>query len=181
MPEARRTLKIFLALWPPAAARQQLDQLAKQLIAGCQGRAIRPENLHLTLLFIGEVAPSVLPKLGQAVSVVKQPAFHMILDEIRYWKREGIVVAGMQQPPAALLELVQALRQALSTMEIPFDARPFKPHVTLVRNAKCRELPDSMTVIDWEVAQWSLVQSLPTPQGVVYRALTNWLLEPPGP
>ncbi|SDX55843.1 RNA 2',3'-cyclic phosphodiesterase [Nitrosomonas halophila] len=174
-------LKIFLALWPLAATRRQLDQLARQLATGCRGRSIRAENLHLTLLFIGEVAPDLLPKLSQAASAVKQAAFHMTLDEIRYWKREGIVVAGMQQPPAALLELVQALRQAYSTMETPFDDRPFKPHVTLVRNAKCRLLPDSMPAIDWEVAQWSLVQSLSTPQGVVYRSLANWLLEPSGP
>ena len=52
-----RTVRVFFAIWPDNAAQKQLAALAKQLQAEslCGGRKIKPENIHLTLVFVGEV------------------------------------------------------------------------------------------------------------------------------
>jgi len=180
-PSVDSFIKVFFALWPENAAREQLDRLAKQLAITSKGSRIRSENLHLTLLFIGEIEPSLVPKLCQIVSSLKQSSFDLVLDKISFWKRAGIVIAGTKQPPAGLLALVQDLQQALSTSGIHYDAREFKPHVTLVRNAKHHPLPDLLPTISWKVTGWSLVQSQPTSRGVSYRALASWKLESHNP
>lgn len=178
MSRVGHAIKIFFALWPENASREQLYRLAKQLAMNCEGRRIRPENLHLTLLFIGELESSVVPLLCKAVSAIHHPAFELVLDRIAYWKRAGIVVAEASQYPVELTALVQDLEQVLSALNIQYDARDFKPHITLVRNAKNRMLPDLTPAIGWKVTGWSLVQSQSIPRGIAYRALASWLLEP---
>lgn len=181
MPGVHRFVKIFFVLWPEVTAKEKLDRLAKQLAITSGGSRIRSENLHLTLLFIGEVDASLVPKLCQAVSILKQPSFDLVLDKVSFWKRAGIIIAGTKRPPAGLLALVQDLRQTLSTSGIQYDAREFKPHVTLVRNAKHHQLPDLLPTISWKVTAWSLAQTQPTSRGISYRALANWGLEPRNP
>ncbi len=176
--DSRSTIRIFIALWPEDTVRSQLNQLAGQLATNCEGKRIRLENLHLTLSFIGQVDKNVIPRLCQALSAIKQPAFDLSLDQVYFWKREGVVAAGMKHCPTELTFFVQDIRQILSTSNIQYDTREFVPHVTLVRNAKHRRLPDSIPAIDWRVTRWSLAQSRSTPYGVAYHLLANWALEP---
>jgi 2'-5' RNA ligase len=49
--------RMFFALWPDAAARAALAGLAAEVVRGGGGRAPAAANLHLTLAFVGAVAP----------------------------------------------------------------------------------------------------------------------------
>ncbi|WP_287719822.1 2'-5' RNA ligase family protein [Nitrosomonas sp.] len=59
MSDAASSVRLFFALWPQEEARKQLARLARRIADQCAGRCVRPENLHLTLAFIGEVDSSV--------------------------------------------------------------------------------------------------------------------------
>jgi 2'-5' RNA ligase len=56
-----RPLRLFFACWPDAALQEQLAQLGRQLQRQSGGKPSRRENLHLTLVFLGDVASSDLP------------------------------------------------------------------------------------------------------------------------
>jgi hypothetical protein len=58
-------LRVFFALWPDADVRDQLAGLARAAAERAHGRAPPPENLHMTLVFVGEVPQdSVAPLQG---------------------------------------------------------------------------------------------------------------------
>ena len=62
------TARVFFAIWPDAAAQKRLAELAEQLEAVCDGRKVRAENIHLTLVFLGEVSVDRLDALCQAAN-----------------------------------------------------------------------------------------------------------------
>lgn len=178
MPSMPHVVRLFFALWPAATTRNQLIKQAQQLGNDCPGRRIRPENLHLTLIFIGETNQSNVPKICQAVSTIHQPSFSLSLDKIYFWKKAGVVVAGASQYPTALAMFVENLQHLLTALAIHYDdTHVFTPHVTLFRNVRHCKLPASIEPIDWSVTHWSLVQSRQTTYGSVYQSIADWPLE----
>lgn len=174
------SVRLFFALWPQEAVRKQLARLARRIADQCAGRCVRPENLHLTLAFIGEVDSSVVPILRQAGSAIHRTSFDLLLDKLHCWGKGSIIVAGVSQPCGELTVLVQDLRNQLSAAGVRYDTVKFVPHVTLVRNAKRepeqKHFPETIPPVAWAADRWSLVQSRPTPYGSAYQSLADWAL-----
>ena len=57
------------------------------------------------------------------------------------------------------MQLQAALGDELQRLAIPFDAREFRPHVTLARRASEAALPQQQVLIDWHVDGYVLVES----------------------
>lgn len=163
--------RLFFALWPDEAAAQALHAQADRGLAVCGGRAMRIESLHLTLAFLGQVAADRLDELHVLGAAVALPAFTFRLDTLGYWQRNRILWAGCRVAPAQLQGLAAELRHRLDTAGIGYAAGEFVPHVTLLRDARCREAPPLDTPIDWTVREFCLVLSEP---GAHYRPLARW-------
>lgn len=171
------TVKVFFAAWPDAAAQERLSKLAGQLVNICGGREINPSLIHLTLVFIGNVTNQQLETLRQVANEVKQLSFDLTMDEIQYWQHNRIVHVGPSQCPAELSALVNDLQNRLSAAGFSLEKRSYIPHITLVRKALCKNLPNLTTSISWHVNEWTLVQSKQTDQGSVYISLDRWPLK----
>ncbi len=96
-----------------------------------RGRYSPPENLHLTLAFIGEYGNP--DAVMDALNSVPFEPFPLRLDRLGnfgdlYW-------AGIADNPH-LAAFVKRLRRALSDRNVPFDRKRFSPHITLVRKAE---------------------------------------------
>lgn len=96
-----------------------------------RGRYSPPENLHLTLAFIGEYGNP--DAVMDALNSVPFEPFPLRLDRLGnfgdlYW-------AGIADNPQ-LAAFVKRLRRALADRNIPFDRKRFSPHITLVRKAE---------------------------------------------
>lgn len=180
MPDAAPFVRLFFALRPQERVRKQLARLARKIADQCAGRCVRPENLHLTLAFIGQVDSSIVPVLRQAGSAIHHTSFDLLLDRLHYWKKGSIISAGISQPCHELVVLVQDLRDQFSAAGICCDTVKFVPHVTLVRNAKQEpeqeRFPETIPPIVWVADRWSLVQSRPTSYGSAYQSLADWTL-----
>jgi len=174
------SVRLFFALWPQKKVRKQLGSLARGIADQYGGRCVRPENLHLTLAFIGQVDSSIVPVLRQAGSAIHHTSFDLLLDRLHYWKKGYIISAGISQPCHELVVLVQNLRDQFSAAGICCDTVKFVPHVTLVRNAKQEpeqeHFPETIPPIAWTATRWSLVQSRLTPHGPIYQSLADWVL-----
>lgn len=174
------TLRLFFALWPGSAERSALARWQPALHALCGGRVMRPETLHLTLAFLGQVERARLAALQQTVREVSVPSFPLCLDTLRYWAHNRIVYAAPSAPPAALGRLAAELAERLRHAGWAFDARPFQPHVTLLRSARCPAvLPLPAAPVHWAVHDMALVSSVRDEQGAHYEVLARFGADPP--
>ena len=179
-PQSEHALvKVFFALWPTAVERGSLAAWQKPLQHLCGGRAMRGENLHNTLVFIGHVEQPRLEALQLAAQEVSAEDFELCFDEAHYWGHNHIVYAAPSHVPQHLVQLVAALEQHLTTHRFKFDQREYKPHVTLLRNAHWTDAPlPAMQPVRWQIHDFALVQSAQKDGLASYRVLARFPLLP---
>ena len=168
-------VRLFFAIWPGAAARERLYAHAQALHKDCGGRVMRRDNLHLTLVFLGNVARARIAQIEALAAGCVAPRFELALDTTGYWRHNRIVWAGTAAVPAPLGALVASLEGALAAAGFEFDRRPYAPHLTLIRNARePRRLPAPGAA--WPVAEFTLVESVREAHGARYAAIARWPL-----
>ena len=172
MGEAAQTLRLFFALWPPDDLQRKLAAWAKQ-VAG-RGRAMRRENLHLTLAFLGDTEAALLPEIKSLASAVRFDPIRLPLDRVGYWKHNRIVWCGASEDPQALTALVADLRARLSDAGVRYDPKPFVSHVTLVRNAAGLPEAPAWAPLMWDAADFALVGSTRVEGRVTYQLLQRF-------
>ncbi len=145
------------------------------------GRLAQADTLHLTLVFVGEVDDVLLAPMQEAAARIGVPAFEMVFDRLDCWRHNHIAHVGLAQTPPALSDLVEGLSGALKVAGIPFDARPYKAHVTLLRKAECGKFrgeneDPALEPIRWSTRDFVLVRSSRRPEGARYEQLARWPL-----
>lgn len=187
-PEGLKPARVFLALWPDVPIRKRLAQEGRQLHDRFHGRLTRQETIHLTLAFIGNLDRERLPALVEGLKTVSVPAFEVVFDRAGCWKHNKIAYLSSEQPPEALLQLVKGIESALVNLDVPFDRRPFKTHITLIRKADCTKgnpaqgrVPASpewggFTPIAWSVKEFVLVESVLSAEGASYQVVGRFPL-----
>ena len=136
-----RALRLFFALPLPPELR---DALGRWQQDRGPARWVRPEDLHLTLAFLGERPAEVLPALEALAALVapRHGAFSLRTARLGGFPREErtrILWLGLE--PCPVLEtLAEDLRGALASGGQAFDAKPFRAHITLARLRQPRPL-----------------------------------------
>lgn len=176
--DAEKTLRLFFALWPDADTRAALDRTGKWLHRHWEGRRTRPETLHLTLVFLGTVDASRLDELRELAAQVRAEKFALNLDQAGCWRHNRVGWLGAGETPPALAILVADLESRLESSLFRFDKRAFVPHITLLRKARCAEVP-ACRPVGWPVDRFVLVESQSTDSGVQYQIVGEWPLATP--
>ncbi|MBQ1351407.1 MAG: RNA 2',3'-cyclic phosphodiesterase [Oscillospiraceae bacterium] len=132
-------MRLFLAILLNEPVRKALEAVQEDLIAcGAKGRFSRPENLHLTLAFLGELPRSSLPKIetcmAEAATGLPLPAVLSFAALDRFRRRDGDLYYVQAAASPWLLQLQRQLTRALDRAGLPYDKKPFRPHLTLGRN-----------------------------------------------
>jgi len=171
-------MRVFFALWPDEEVRDSLDAAAGKLHELRGGRRTRPETLHLTLVFIGEIDTNRLPELLAAAEGVAVPKFEVLFDQTDCWRHNHVAHLGASLSPPALLELVGQLESRLTAASVPFDRRPYVPHITLLRKADCNPKKENpaLVPIRWPARDFVLVKSSLRSGGALYEQLGRWPL-----
>ena len=170
-----RPARVFFALWPDDGVRDALHREAQVLHRNCGGRAMRRENVHLTLVFVGDVAVGRLDELRSVAGAIAGHSFELVLDQLGYWRHNRIVWAAPKSVPGPLREIVTALENGLNQAGFDFDRRPYAPHITLLRDARAPGVTGPLR-LDWPVGDFVLVESAQGPRGAEYRVLARWKL-----
>ena len=127
MTTARR---LFFALWPGPDALVAATAAVHRLVPPGTGRPQRPDQLHLTLEFLGGVPEARLGSVleaGEAVAGSATP-FEIVLDRLEHWQRPQVLCLTASVVPEPLAALVRSLRTALA-------ARGFEPEAACVQAA----------------------------------------------
>ena len=176
-------MRLFFALQPPADLAEALAGEALTLSRRYGGRPARPETIHLTLAFLGEVAEERLPDVLAAGRAVQVPEFDLTIDRFALWPHNGVLWAGCAPPTDGLFHLVNDLREQLRAASIAFDGGSrFVPHVSLVRRVRAHgkmELPAPIGRC-WTCADFALIRSRLMAAGAGYAVVESFPLPPRG-
>ena len=125
-------IRLFTALSLPDELRPRLAALG----SGIDGaRWVEPENLHITLRFIGEVSEPVAEDVASALDTVSGPAFDVCLNGTGQFASRGrarAVWVGVEKTPELSL-LHDKIARALIRAGLPPEGRRYAPHVTIGR------------------------------------------------
>ncbi|OGA48912.1 MAG: 2'-5' RNA ligase [Betaproteobacteria bacterium RIFCSPLOWO2_12_FULL_62_13] len=168
--------RLFFALWPGDKVRAALAQLARSVHRQCGGRMMLERNIHLTLLFLGDVSIERIADLHALAAAVAAPPFDLAVDTLNYWRHNRIVWAGAAECPAALSKLVADLAQRLRTAGFPCEEREYLPHITLLRNARRGPAGGAAGRVLWSAGDFVLVQSLRRDGATAYDVIGRWPL-----
>ena len=165
--------RIFFALWPDDDTRARVAAVGEQLTPW-QGRRVRPENLHITLAFLGDVEEAITTQL-QSVRIPGR-GFSVTLDNLGWWRGPRVIWLAPTLIPPALTSLVDTINTHVAGLGIDVDPRPYRPHLTLVRKAARRPPPVEFEPIFWQINGFCLVQSETGQTGSNYKVLCSWPL-----
>jgi 2'-5' RNA ligase len=179
------TLRAFIAIDLSPEARQALTILQNRLKTLAPPHTVRwsaPQNIHLTLHFLGEITPEqaneALDQLTAATACY--PAFEIALAGLGCFpntKRPRVLWVGMPQENEILLRLQQNLGGRLqAAIDFSPETRPFSPHLTLGRVKKgipARHLNQLSQVITQEVPGVGQIARLKVQQIILYKSDLN--------
>lgn len=134
------------------------------------------DNLHQTLVFLGNVAIDRISELAALAADLRTSAFKLEFGVTGYWRHNRIVWAAPQATPEPLLALVAKLERELRQAGFKFDRRPYAPHLTLIRDARAPARLPELT-FDWKVVEFALVRSVPIQRGPRYDVIARGRLE----
>jgi 2'-5' RNA ligase len=180
-------MRLFVALEIPSEVRKNLAALIESLRAvSPQARWERPENLHVTLKFIGEVPEARLSDIRAALASVRSE--HPITLDFRGLgffpneKHPRVFWAGIEASPN-LKTLAANIDGATEKLGIPLEQRPFSPHLTLARFEPPR-LPEKLRAAIQESAgrefgslrttQFQLIESKLKRSGAEYTTVESF-------
>ena len=174
VPETKNQ-RLFFALWPSLELSRELYGIAGRILEG-DGKRVPPENIHLTLAFLGSVKPSFRQCAERAAAAIRGESFTLTLEQIGCWPKSGIVWAGPRHTPEPLSRLVQELGAGLVTCGYVPEVRAYAAHVTLAR--KLRRCHENIPIdpLIWKARRFCLVQSHTHAEGARYEIVGSWEL-----
>jgi 2'-5' RNA ligase len=177
-------MRTFIAIDLPETVRARVRQLLEALRPTARAlRWSRPEGLHITLKFLGEVPPQKVDLVQQ--TLLAMPRTGPIGISIRgagffpNEKRPRTFWLGIEAG-AGLAGLTAQLDSELSRLGLPRETRPYSPHLTLARIAGDVPLQDlhhtlqSMAPVDmgtFTATEYHLYKSQLAPGGSIYTRL----------
>lgn len=132
-------MRCFIAIILPDRIRDEIAKLQAELRrGGLKLRWVPPENIHLTLKFLGEITEEQSVCVGSLLAQVaaQTSAFELAVEGVGQFPPKGVprvvwVGAGGDIP--RLLDLEQRIREGLDRESIAYDKKPFHPHLTIAR------------------------------------------------
>jgi RNA 2',3'-cyclic 3'-phosphodiesterase len=168
--EKQPTSRVFFALWPDEIIQRQLAAAGCELAVLVQGKAIPWQNLHPTLVFLGEVPHERIVELIGLAESLRDFVCDLRLDALGAFCPGNVYIAPTHTP-AALYDVVESLRKVLREMGYRIESKLFTAHVTLFRNVRRLPKPRPLDCVVWPVRGVRLLQSELRSSGARYRLL----------
>lgn len=161
--------RLFFALWPDHRQRDRMRDFITPVAKLVEGRMVDRSNWHVTLAWVGEFPEQLVQSLQNAASDIRVEPFRLRFDKLEFWARPKVASLVSPNVPPELEALVQQLNGVLLRAGVVPEDRTYRPHVTVVRNARPFETQRlaQPAIMEWD--SFALVESIPEPGGVVYR------------
>ncbi len=164
-------MRAFLAVEVSGGIRERLEKIQLELPSGM--RPVNPENIHITLKFLGEISGNRAGEISRAMDSTEFSKFPLICKGLGAFPSEKsvrVLWAGIESP--GLVELHSRLEPKLA--QLGFEKENFTPHLTIARARDRARLDSVLSKYREEVfgecvvSSFSLKKSALTPKGPVY-------------
>lgn len=179
-------MRSFVALDLPGEVTDALVRLQAGLRAG---RPVPGENLHLTLVFLGDVPEARAVALNESLAAIRAGPIEISLSGLDlFGGRHPSVLFASVRPNAALERLHDKVARAARGAGIVLERRRFRPHVTLARfrpgldrRAQGRlgeflATHGAVSLPSFTAHGFTLYRSQLRPEGAVHEALAEYQL-----
>ncbi len=163
--------RLFFALWPDHRQRDRLRDVITPVAKMVEGRMVDRRNWHVTLVFIGTFPANRVPYLLEKADETPVEPFRLNFDRLEFWARPRVASLVASTVPPELQALVDHLNGIVSDLGIRPENRNYRPHITVVRNARTFQTERLAQRATTEWSSFELVESVSGPQGVTYHPL----------
>lgn len=154
-------MRLFIAIHFDEATKKSILAVQNRLREYGRGNFSRPENLHLTLHFLGEVEPGQVSLVKAAMDSVPVPTMELQFTHIGCFSREGgnLWWLGIE-PNSQLIQLQKSLGEQLQQRGFSVERRRYAPHITLARQLVMQGKPEQDVLLEAPFHTWVHTMSL---------------------
>ncbi|MFA5411127.1 MAG: RNA 2',3'-cyclic phosphodiesterase [Candidatus Omnitrophota bacterium] len=182
-------MRTFIAIELPKEIKDALSQLqAKLKTTAADVKWVDPQNIHLTLKFLGERDDKKIEKITRALEEVtrQKSSFTIVISSLGAFPNISsprVIWAGIDKGDNETREIAGELEEKIARLGIPKEDRPFSSHITIgrTRSSLNREklvqgLEKSADYfgknkLEFNAGKITLFKSTLTPKGPVYAVL----------
>jgi 2'-5' RNA ligase len=173
-------MRLFIGIGLPLSVGETLSRAAHTLLPlkvqdAAPIRWTRPEDMHLTLSFLGSVEPSRLEEIQQSLAPLHADLLYLQLNGVGIFPHTGALHAKVKLS-AILLIFAEQVFRAMEGCGFVRERRPYTPHITLARSKGLVRFTSGREVHPafrqaFEVRGFFLYQSFTRPDGARYEVL----------
>jgi RNA 2',3'-cyclic 3'-phosphodiesterase len=182
-------MRAFIAVELPQEIKDSLSRLQGQLKkSGADVKWIEPNNIHLTLKFLGEIDEKQLEKIIRIIedTVKDKNAFHARISSIGAFPKINyprVIWVAIDKGDNEAKQTAKELEEKIAKIGIPRENKAFSSHITigrtrstinrerLVKDLSALENNLANTDLEFIVAKITLFKSALTPNGPIYESL----------
>ncbi len=180
-------MRAFIAIDLPDSLHAALRETQQTFrSAAPDARWTRPEGIHLTLKFLGEISDAQVKQVVESLAQIgKFEPFRVDVQGFGFFpqaRRARVFWVGVEAPPA-LAELAARVEREMEKAGFPREDRAFTPHLTLARFQVPRPQPELEAAVarqettslgGFEASEFFLFESKLSPQGAQYRKVMRF-------
>ena len=185
-------IRCFIAIEIPETIQNKLARIQGTLRKQIQKASwVKPNNIHLTLKFLGDVDPDDIQTIGEAIErvAIQHRSFSLRvagLGAFPNFARPRVLWAGVAVGGERVSALAQDINMALIDCGFSIDTKKFNPHLTIARVKERIDLRPyanqyrqygRMDGAEMSVTTISLIQSQLHPTGAIYSTLQSYSLK----
>jgi len=190
-----QNLRLFLAIDIPSEIREELTKIQNHFKSlSLSASWVRPDNIHLTLKFLGNTEPEKIPQIVETMNtcVGSIAPFSLSLTEVGGFpnlNQPRVLWVGLADSQGFLVSAQKNIDQNLSRLGYDADNKPFFPHLTLARikSPKGRQgIKEKIASLNMDetkpfcISSIKLYKSDLTPRGAIYTSLHEFNINPSG-
>ncbi len=178
-------IRAFFAISLPLEFKEEIARLQDILKkTRAEVKWVRPESVHLTLKFLGQVAEDIIDPLAEAASVKasQTPALTLTLNGTGVFpgpKRPRVAWLGLAGDVGKIIDLQRGIEEAAEKFGFAREKRKFSPHLTLGRIRSSKGIKEFITELDrldpqpleFMASEVVLFRSELKPTGAIYTPL----------
>ena len=171
--------RLFVAVEIPEKQKQELFDKYSRILDSEKFRIVKPESMHLTLMFLGNIAEEKIAGLEENLSKVSAKKFMLKIEGAGFFGK-NVLWLGISKGKQEIEGLAANARSAIG-----FFGEEFKPHLTIARNKSAssaefaqafRKIQDAKITAEFFVDGFKLLESRLLPQGPRHSVLKEFAL-----